>query len=81
AEVLARQAQADFYLMQRLVASGAVSRTNPDDVTATRNARQAQMHSAKAAVAAARLELSGPRITAPLAGRVDRILVTRGNLV
>ncbi|EJE9305169.1 multidrug efflux RND transporter periplasmic adaptor subunit MdsA, partial [Salmonella enterica] len=30
---------------------------------------------------AARLELSWTRITAPIAGRVDRILVTRGNLV
>ncbi len=39
------------------------------------------MQSAKAAVAAARLELSRTRITAPIAGRVDRILVTRGNLV
>ncbi|CNU41496.1 auxiliary transport protein%2C membrane fusion protein (MFP) family [Salmonella enterica subsp. enterica serovar Bovismorbificans] len=39
------------------------------------------MQSAKAAVAAARLELSWTRITAPIAGRVDRILVTRGNLV
>ncbi|EEB4276679.1 multidrug efflux RND transporter periplasmic adaptor subunit MdsA, partial [Salmonella enterica subsp. enterica serovar Enteritidis] len=81
AEVLARQAQADFDRIQRLVASGAVSRKNADDVTATRNARQAQMQSAKAAVAAARLELSWTRITAPIAGRVDRILVTRGNLV
>ncbi len=49
AEVLARQAQADFDRIQRLVASGAVSRKNADDVTATRNARQAQMQSAKAA--------------------------------
>lgn len=46
AEVLARQAQADFDRIQRLVASGAVSRKNADDVTATRNARQAQMQSA-----------------------------------
>ncbi|MCF3706292.1 efflux transporter periplasmic adaptor subunit, partial [Salmonella enterica subsp. enterica serovar Weltevreden] len=56
-------------------------RKNADVVTATRNARLAQMQSAKAAVAAARIELSWTRITAPIAGRVDSILVTRGNLV
>ncbi|EAM7071830.1 efflux RND transporter periplasmic adaptor subunit [Salmonella enterica] len=81
AEALARQAQADFDRIQRLVASGAVSRKNFDDAIATRNARQAQAQSAKAAVAAARLELSWTRITAPIAGRVDRMWVTRGNLV
>ncbi|EJJ4223452.1 efflux RND transporter periplasmic adaptor subunit [Salmonella enterica] len=81
AEALARQAQADFDRIQRLVASGAVSRKNFDDAIATRNARQAQAQSAKAAVAAARLELSWTRIAAPIAGRVDRMRVTRGNLV
>lgn len=81
AEVVARQAQADFDRVQRLVASGAVSRKNFDDAVATRNAQRAQVQAAKAAVAAARLELSWTRITAPIAGRVDQIQVTRGNLV
>ena len=39
------------------------------------------MQAAKAAVAAARLDLSYARVTAPIAGRVDRVLVTEGNLV
>jgi gold/copper resistance efflux system membrane fusion protein len=46
-----------------------------------RNARQAEILVAKAAVAAARLDLSYARITAPISGRVDRIMVTEGNLV
>ncbi|WP_306425662.1 efflux RND transporter periplasmic adaptor subunit [Achromobacter xylosoxidans] len=81
AEALASQAQADFDRAQRLVATGAVSRKTYDDAVSARNARQAEILVAKAAVAAARLDLSYARITAPISGRVDRIMVTEGNLV
>lgn len=81
AEVLASQAQADLDRAERLVASGAVSRKAYDDAVSARRARQAQVQSAQAAVAAARLDLSYARITAPISGRVDRVLVTEGNLV
>lgn len=81
AEVLAGQAQADFDRAEHLVATGAVSRKSYDDAASTRSARQAQVQAAKAAVAAARLDLSYARVTAPIAGRVDRVLVTEGNLV
>lgn len=81
AEVLASQAQADFDRAQRLVATGAVARKTYDDAVSARSARQAQVQAAKAAVAAARLDLSYSRVTAPIAGRVDRVLVTEGNLV
>ncbi|ARU03948.1 efflux transporter periplasmic adaptor subunit [Comamonas serinivorans] len=81
AQVLASQAQADFDRAERLAPTGAVSRKVHDDATSARNARQAQVQAAQAAVAAARLDLSYARITAPIAGRVDRVLVTEGNLV
>jgi len=81
AEVLASQAQADFDRAERLVSTGAVSRKTYDDAVSARSARQAQVQAAKAAVAAVRLDLSYARITAPISGRVDRVLVTEGNLV
>ncbi|WP_319799322.1 efflux RND transporter periplasmic adaptor subunit [Halomonas sp. NyZ770] len=81
AEVLTAQAQSDFERAERLVSTGAVSRKTYDDAVSARNARQAQVQAAKAAVAAARLDLSYARVTAPIAGRVDRMLVTEGNLV
>lgn len=81
AEVLASQAQADLDRAERLVTTGAVSRKSYDDAVSARSARQAQVQAAKAAVAAARLDLSYARVTAPISGRVDRALVTEGNLV
>ncbi|WP_427960861.1 efflux RND transporter periplasmic adaptor subunit [Achromobacter marplatensis] len=81
AEALAGQAQADFDRAHRLVSTGAVSRKSYDDAVSARNASQAQVQVAKAAIAAARLDLSYARITAPISGRVDRVRVTEGNLV
>ncbi|MCX5465250.1 efflux RND transporter periplasmic adaptor subunit [Alcaligenes parafaecalis] len=81
AEVLSKQAQDDLNRAQKLVETGAVSRKQYDDALATRNAHQAQVQVAKADVAAAQLELSYTHIRSPIAGRVDRVLVTEGNLV
>ena len=81
AETLAQQAQADLDRAEQLVASGAVSRKTHDDAAAARRARQTQVQAAQAAVAAARLDLAYTRITAPISGRVDRVLVTEGTLV
>lgn len=81
AEVLTAQAQSDFDRAKRLVSTGAVSRKTYDDAVSVRNARQAQVQAAKAAVSAARLDLSYAQVTAPITGRVDRMLVTEGNLV
>ncbi|WYX63156.1 efflux RND transporter periplasmic adaptor subunit [Achromobacter xylosoxidans] len=81
AQALADQAQTDFDRAERLVSTGAVSRKVHDEAASTRRARLAQVQVAKAAVAAARLDLSYARITAPIAGRVDRVMVTEGNLV
>ena len=56
--------------------------TNPGKVVITiATTVTTQVQAAKAAVAAAQLDLSYARVTAPIAGRVDRVLVTEGNLV
>jgi gold/copper resistance efflux system membrane fusion protein len=81
ATVLLDQAEIDFRRAEALAPNGTVSRKTFDDAQAARRQRQAQVEIAKAAVAAAELDLSFTRVTAPIAGRVDRVLVTEGNLV
>jgi RND family efflux transporter MFP subunit len=64
-----------------LFAAHAISKDEFD--TRTANARQsaASVEAAKAAVAAAALNLTFTRVTAPITGRVSRAIVTAGNLV
>ncbi|QIG47436.1 efflux RND transporter periplasmic adaptor subunit [Nordella sp. HKS 07] len=81
AEALLAQAETDFDRAAKLVPNGAIPRKTYDDASAKKRERQAQVEATKAAVAAARLDLSYARVTAPISGRVDRVLVTRGNLV
>lgn len=81
ANALLDQAEIDFKRAEALVPNGTVSRKTYDDMLAARRHRQAQREAAKAAVAAAELDLSFTRVTAPISGRVDRAVVTEGNLV
>jgi membrane fusion protein, gold/copper resistance efflux system len=81
ASVLLDHADIAFGRAESLAPNGTVSRKTYDDAQATRRQRQAQVEIAKAAVAAADLDLSFTRVTAPIGGRVDRVLVTEGNLV
>lgn len=81
AEALLAQAETDFDRAAKLAPNGAISRKTYDDASARKRERQAQVEAAKAAVAAANLDLSYAQVTAPISGRVDRALVTRGNLV
>ncbi|MDH4984072.1 efflux RND transporter periplasmic adaptor subunit [Aminobacter anthyllidis] len=81
AEVLLSQAETDLDRSQRLLPSGAIASKTYDDDVSGKQERQAQVQEAKAASAAARLDLSYSRVTAPISGRVDRVLVTEGNLV
>ncbi|MGF6177597.1 efflux RND transporter periplasmic adaptor subunit [Ensifer sp. 4252] len=81
AAVLLDHADIAFGRAESLAPNGTVSRKTYDDAQATRRQRQAQVEIAKAAVAAADLDLSFTRVTAPIGGRVDRVLVTEGNLV
>lgn len=74
-------AESNFARAQQLVTSGAIARKAYDDAVAQRNAARAQVQAGRAAVAAARLDLSFSRVTAPISGRVDRVLVTAGNVV
>lgn len=81
ARALLDQAEVDFRRAETLAPNGTVPRKTLDDAQAARHQRQAQLEIAKAAVAAAELDLSFTRVTAPIAGRVDQVLVTEGNLV
>ena len=81
ATALLEQADVDFKRAETLAPNGTVSRKTYDDARAMQRQRQAQLEAAKAAVASAELDLSFTRIAAPIAGRVDRVLVTEGNLV
>ncbi|WP_425286800.1 efflux RND transporter periplasmic adaptor subunit [Nitratireductor soli] len=81
ARVLRDQAEISFKRAETLAPNGTVSRKTFDDAQAAHGQRQAQVEIAKAAVAAAELDLSFTRVTAPIGGRVDRVLVSEGNLV
>lgn len=81
AEALRDQAEVDFKRAEALAPKGTVPRKTFDDAQAARRQRAAQVEIARAAVAAAELDLSFTRIIAPVAGRADRVLVTEGNLV
>ncbi len=75
------QAEGNFKRAETLVPNGTVSRKTFDDMQTAHRHHQAQVDIAKAAVAAAELDLSFTRVTAPIGGRVDRVLVSEGNLV
>ncbi|MBD9571470.1 efflux RND transporter periplasmic adaptor subunit [Ensifer sp. ENS08] len=79
--VLLDHADIAFRRAKSLAPNGTVSRKTYDDAEAVRRQRQAEVEIAKAAVAAAELDLSFTRVAAPIGGRVDRVRVTEGNLV
>ncbi|KAB2684383.1 efflux RND transporter periplasmic adaptor subunit [Brucella tritici] len=81
ATVLLAQAESDYRRAEALAPKGTVSRKTYDDAQAAVRERQAQVDIARAAVAAADLDLSYTQVTAPISGRVDRTLLTEGNLV
>ena len=81
ARVLLDQAEIDLKRAETLAPNGTVSGKTLNDAQAAHRQRRAQVDIAKAAVAAAELDLSFTRVTAPIGGRVDRVLVSEGNLV
>ncbi|MBA1158775.1 efflux RND transporter periplasmic adaptor subunit [Microvirga sp. Marseille-Q2068] len=81
AEARLSQAEAEFARVDQLNDKGIASRDRYDGALANRRERQAQVQAAKSAVFTAELDLSYTRITAPISGRIDRVLVTQGNLV
>ncbi len=66
---------------QRLLAQNATSREEFEQLAADAAVTEAKLAAAKAALEAAALNLSFTRVTAPIAGRVSRAIVTAGNLV
>ena len=67
--------------VQRLRESGAVSQEELDERTSTVAQADANVAGAQAALESASLNLGFTRVTSPIAGRVSRAEVTRGNLV
>ncbi|HEX4592010.1 MAG TPA: efflux RND transporter periplasmic adaptor subunit [Gemmataceae bacterium] len=64
-----------------LVKSGATTQSEFDKMVASRDQSAAAIEAEKAASESARLNLGFCRITAPVAGRISRNLITAGNLV
>ncbi len=64
-----------------LVESNAISKQEFDDLQSAQKLAAADVVSARAAVDVARLNLSYATVTAPIAGRIGRALVTEGALV
>ena len=64
-----------------LLKSHAISQEEADIRDSNRRQAEASVEEAQAAVEAARLDVEFTRVTAPVAGRVGRKLVTEGNLI
>jgi RND family efflux transporter MFP subunit len=74
-------ARVESVRVQKLQQSGAVSQEELDERTSTVAQAEANVAGAQAALEAAALNLGFTRVTSPIAGRVGRAEVTRGNLV
>jgi RND family efflux transporter MFP subunit len=74
-------ARIELARVQRLKDSGAVSEEELDERKSTVAQAEANVAGAEAALEAASLNLNFTRVTSPIAGRVSRAEVTRGNLV
>jgi len=74
-------ADAQFARTQALAGTGSLSASNLDDRRRDLISAQANVRGAQAAVDRASLDMEYTRITAPLGGRVDRRLISVGNLV
>jgi membrane fusion protein (multidrug efflux system) len=72
-------AQAERY--QPLVQANAISQQDYVNAQAAQQQAQADVAAGKAAVTTARINLDYTRVTAPIAGRIGRALVTEGALV
>lgn len=66
---------------QELVKLDYVSKSYNDDAIAKRDMAKAAVDASKAALADAQLKLSYTRVHSPVAGKVGKILITKGNLV
>ncbi|MEF0940370.1 efflux RND transporter periplasmic adaptor subunit [Rhizobium sp. BR 362] len=74
-------ADAQFARTQALAGTGSLSASNLDDRRRDLISAQANVRGAQAAVDRASLDMEYTKITAPLSGRIDRRLISVGNLV
>ncbi|MCA1492436.1 efflux RND transporter periplasmic adaptor subunit [Sinorhizobium alkalisoli] len=81
AESTLAYAEAQFKRTESLAGTGTLSVSKLDDDRRALLAAQANVRGAQAAVDRARLDLEYTTITAPITGRVDRRLLSPGNLV
>ena len=76
-----QRATAELQRAERLAAEKAISHEEHDRRAAFAQESAAQASAVEAALRAAELNLEFTRVTAPIAGRVGRAIVTEGNLV
>jgi membrane fusion protein (multidrug efflux system) len=81
AQAALENAQLQYERASRLNATGFEATANLDADLATRNEDEANVLSAQASVANARLNLGYCTITAPIDGRIGAVALTKGNLV
>ncbi|MGV3533440.1 MAG: efflux RND transporter periplasmic adaptor subunit [Chthoniobacteraceae bacterium] len=74
-------ASLDAARASKLVVSKAISQEEADLKLKSRAQAEATVQAAQAAVDAAKLEVEFTRVTAPIAGRIGRKLITEGNLI
>jgi membrane fusion protein, multidrug efflux system len=74
-------AEAQFKRTESLAANGTLSASQLDDRRRDFISAQANVRGAEAALARAQLDLEYTKITSPLSGRIDRRLISVGNLV
>jgi RND family efflux transporter MFP subunit len=74
-------AQAELARAEELVGRGNISRQAVDERRQNFLAAQARVSAAEAALERARLDLEYTQIRAPISGRIDRNLISEGNLV
>lgn len=73
--------QAQETRFQRLAPQGYVSADDYAQVRANLSSAQAAVKTSEAALAQARLQVQHTRITAPISGRIGKVLLQKGNLV
>lgn len=80
-QALLEKSQAQEQRYQRLAPQGYVSADDYAQIRANLSSAQAAVKTSEAALAQARLQLQHTRITAPISGRIGRVLLQQGNLV
>ena len=81
AQANAAQAAIQFERFQALIDTNAISKQDFDNAKASHLQAQAQVKAAQASVRTAQINLGYTKVTAPIAGRIGRALVTEGALV